>query len=733
MIAMVSGPAARHAGPVHLGIARLFDGAIALAALLALVLSTAAALAPRLGADLAPAGVSSDGGHAYTVSPGLAVRWPYVVPSHPAFSIAPGDASVTEDGRPIGALQPDHAVIRDRGGGLYNLWEGSLWFSPSDDSDPRGNGRHYRLDVRAQLDPVLSSVRRWSLGLFAVLAGFRLATAVAVRVVPPLLRAAGAAAAPVHRSLARVPLTFRSSFCIVCALGLAGFAGEALTRPMPLAFEIDSFTYVQPGVLWDAGRDVAGQSTRDIGYPAVAALALALGSLARLPLIQLCLVLAGLACILATLYRVLRLIAARLAASTGFPVTAAAACACATAAVYLLLMFSHDLFVIDIYSAMAEAPHVLPDAAAFALFVAGWTARRAPSRLGCATGAVVAAYLSIMFKPHSAMVLALCGLSLAVVALREMRAFRSPAVLALCAASAAVVVAVHRTDVWVSPPGEDFGPKTIFCNHLDVVAPAFNAATPDRARIAAMMGKVLGTPNGWALMGFDGDLCVYNPAMTEAIRTVAAAEGMSTAAWQTQEVLRAVAARPGAYAADVFRQFAFYMLHPVTDADHRVQSVMPDDVWEHFAPFRDRIRMSRDQFLEEVGNWVPAAYPRPAAIAKRVLESIGSTFAAVTLGSTALALAALVALRGRADLRLEAAMVATAAFTLAFVMTTAVAHSFDVGRYLTDILPFSVIWWVMGLAYLAHALALCAAMAVRGDGGSLAAGETGVAEHAMRG
>lgn len=709
----MTGSTQRHRGDLGLRVARVFDGAIALTGFVALSLLIGGVMAPRFSSPIPPASVSSDGGYAFVFTPKFAARWPYAVPSHPDFALAPGDVRLMEDGRPIGALDPSNAEIRERGGGRYNLWQGALWFSAGDGNDPRTNGRDYRLIVDGRLDALPALVLGWSLSAFVILAAFRIASAVSARAAPPIARAAGAAFAPAERVLRRVPLSFRRAFWLVTALGLGIFAWQALSRPMPLMFDVDSFTYVQPGVLWDAGRDVAGQSTRGVGYPAVAALALALGSLDRLPLIQLVLVLAGLACILQVLCRTMRLIGARLASVACIPVALTAVCACGISAGYLALMFSHDLFVIDIYSAMGEAPHVLPTAAAFALFVGSWTSRVPVRRLCFATAAVASAYLSIMVKPHTVLVLALCALSVAVVALRHRGAFRSPAVLATCLASALAIGLVHRVDSRVTPPGWDFGPKTIFCNHLDVVAPVFDASTPGRARIASLMRDVLQAPSDWTLMGFEGDRCVYNSTMTDAIGTVARAEGRSPAAWQIREVLKAVATRPAAYAGDVLRQFAYYLRHPVVDIDHRSRSLMPDDVWARFAPFMGRIRMSHDQFLEEVVNWVPAAYPRLSGVAKTVLGDLGATFVPIALGGPALALVALLTLRGRADVRPEAAVVATAAFTSAFVMTTAISHSFDISRYLTDIMPFTLIWWALSAAYLAHGLALCGALAAR--------------------
>jgi len=50
---------------------------------------------------------------------------------------------VLESGRPLGPAHSHHEDVRRLGGGRFNHWEGYLWFSSSDNSDPRENGRNY--------------------------------------------------------------------------------------------------------------------------------------------------------------------------------------------------------------------------------------------------------------------------------------------------------------------------------------------------------------------------------------------------------------------------------------------------------------------------------------------------------------------------------------------------------------------------------------------------------------
>lgn len=50
---------------------------------------------------------------------------------------------VGEDGRPLGPAHALHADIEARGCGRFSHWEGTLFFSTSDNSDPNHNGRRY--------------------------------------------------------------------------------------------------------------------------------------------------------------------------------------------------------------------------------------------------------------------------------------------------------------------------------------------------------------------------------------------------------------------------------------------------------------------------------------------------------------------------------------------------------------------------------------------------------------
>ena len=73
---------------------------------------------------------------------------------HPGASVI----RLYEDGLQLGPPHASHDEIRRSGGGRYSHWEGTLYFSSSDGSDPRVNGRRY--DVRAP-DVLLGAPDGW--------------------------------------------------------------------------------------------------------------------------------------------------------------------------------------------------------------------------------------------------------------------------------------------------------------------------------------------------------------------------------------------------------------------------------------------------------------------------------------------------------------------------------------------------------------------------------------------
>src|ERR1044072_3347482 len=68
------------------------------------------------------------------------------------FDVAPGDTGnapprsaleLVEDGRPLGPAHAAHDIVRNAGAGAFSHWHDSLYFSTSDNVDPRSSGPGY--------------------------------------------------------------------------------------------------------------------------------------------------------------------------------------------------------------------------------------------------------------------------------------------------------------------------------------------------------------------------------------------------------------------------------------------------------------------------------------------------------------------------------------------------------------------------------------------------------------
>lgn len=131
---------------------RAGDVVLAAIVVLDLLLVAAAARPPRISFVLDPATIQLESGRAWVVDlaavdalapPGSTVRSDSArAPVSSSLSLFAGDV----------ALGPPHAVhadIREQGGGRFSHWAGTLYFSTQDGSDPRRDGRVYRVETTA--------------------------------------------------------------------------------------------------------------------------------------------------------------------------------------------------------------------------------------------------------------------------------------------------------------------------------------------------------------------------------------------------------------------------------------------------------------------------------------------------------------------------------------------------------------------------------------------------------
>ena len=103
------------------------------------------ASAAPLELRIAPESVRPEKGHAWIVT--LPPEW--AASSSDLKHLDRSRLRLTENGTPLGPGNATHAEIRDEGKGAYSHWQTALYFSTSDNSDPRRNGRTYVVVIPA--------------------------------------------------------------------------------------------------------------------------------------------------------------------------------------------------------------------------------------------------------------------------------------------------------------------------------------------------------------------------------------------------------------------------------------------------------------------------------------------------------------------------------------------------------------------------------------------------------
>lgn len=129
----------------------LAAGLIALTAfaVAALVLwAWAVGLPWRLRVDAAE--IKPDQGYAYIIATGT--QWPLILVADGEGRPDVSTLQVFENGRPLGPAHVSHDAVRQTGQGKFSHWNHAVWFSASDNSDPRANRRDYELRSTVRMD-----------------------------------------------------------------------------------------------------------------------------------------------------------------------------------------------------------------------------------------------------------------------------------------------------------------------------------------------------------------------------------------------------------------------------------------------------------------------------------------------------------------------------------------------------------------------------------------------------
>jgi hypothetical protein len=286
----------------------------------------------------------------------------------------------------------------------------------------------------------------------------------------------------------------------------------------------------------------------------------------------------------------------------------------------------------------------------------------------------------------------------------------TPTRLAVIAASVAAALALLGVGSRFAVSGSDeasvlFAPKTLFCNHLNIVL-ASDAARREIASVAGdrteatmtrLAADFAAEPARWPVLGFFGDACLFDTALDLDI-TGNSANALDAAAAYRRIFLAALRDRPLAYAGKFIRQMAYGI--SVAWPPYGLEPVIPvstDDV-PHVSDIMTRHGRAAQQFDPQGGPVRVGPLSGLPAISGYLCRALSTAFVIAIMFWT------MAALRRR-----RAAFVARGGVVIvmwaASIVTAAGSHTLDVLRYLIPAVPMVGFMLSLCAVELTHTLA----------------------------
>lgn len=127
-----------------------------------------------------------------------------------------------------------------------------------------------------------------------------------------------------------------------------------------------------------------------------------------------------------------------------------------------------------------------------------------------------------------------------------------------------------------------FGPKTLFCNHSDIVVRASDARPDIWADYSSdfsqstlqRLREYTNISGGWPLLGFNGDNCMYNGELAKNIAAYFRENTDDERKFYVSVFAKSIIARPDLYVAKAYKQMMNVMQHPMVN---NIRSVRWDD------------------------------------------------------------------------------------------------------------------------------------------------------------
>ena len=229
-----------------------------------------------------------------------------------------------------------------------------------------------------------------------------------------------------------------------------------------------------------------------------------------------------------------------------------------------------------------------------------------------------------------------------------------------------------------------FVPKTLFCNHLNIVLASDAArreivsAAGDRAdaTMARLAADIAAEPGRWPVLGFFGDACLFDTALDRDV----ADDAVGAAAAYRRIFLAAVRDRPLAYASKFVRQMAYgaSVAWPPYGLDPAIP-VSTDDV-PHVTDMMTRHGRAAQPIDPQGGPVRIGLLSDLPGVSAYLFRALSTAFVIAVIFCTVIAVR-----RRRPGFMTRAGIVIV--MWAASIVTAAGAHTLDVWRYLIPAVP----------------------------------------------
>jgi hypothetical protein len=250
-----------------------------------------------------------------------------------------------------------------------------------------------------------------------------------------------------------------------------------------------------------------------------------------------------------------------------------------------------------------------------------------------------------------------------------------------------------------------FVPKTLFCNHLNIVLAsdaarreiASTAGTRTEATMARLAADFAAEPGRWPVLGFFGDACLFDTALDRDVGGDAV-NAVGAAAAYRRIFLAAVRERPLAYAGKFIRQMAFAasVAWPAYGLDPAIP-VSTDDV-PHVSDIMARYGRAAQSIDLQGGPVRIGLWSDLPGISTILFTALSTAFVVAVIFWTVT-----VARRPSSAFATRATIVI--AMWAASIATVAGAHTFDVLRYLVPAVPMVGLMLSLFVVELTEAIA----------------------------